>query len=386
MKVSSVRKLEEKYLQCDISTETENFYARAGEKWLLVHNSPAIFAGIDPSDGKFFVAKKGIFNKNPKVYKTDAEVDADTSGDLNAKLKVALNNLPSLNIKGVIQGDLLYTKDDIKTVDIDGEPHISFHPNTIAYVIPSKSKLAKEILSSKMGVVWHTTYEGDSFENMKASFGKDIASKLTSSKNVWSIDALYRDVSGTVNFTQKETNDITKILSNAGKLLQKLDNKTVNGIKAHDDLLMRIKVFINSKVRAGKRIGNTSKFVKALVNSIEDYYTKEMDKRKTEKGKSAQQKKMEETLSYFKRVDKKQIVLMFDMYNIIIDAKHMIINKLDRAKTIGTFLLTKDGYVVTGQEGFVAIDHNGKNAVKLVDRLQFSNANFSPEIVKGWQK
>jgi len=65
-------------------------------KW---DGAPAIFAGTDPRDGQFFVAKKGIFNKNPKVYKTPAEVDADTSGDLAAKLKDALKYLPALGIK-----------------------------------------------------------------------------------------------------------------------------------------------------------------------------------------------------------------------------------------------------------------------------------------------
>ena len=75
-------------------------------KW---DGAPAVFAGVDPSDGKFFVAKKGIFNKNPKVYKTDADIDADTSGDLNAKLKQALKYLPELNIKGVVQGDFLFS-------------------------------------------------------------------------------------------------------------------------------------------------------------------------------------------------------------------------------------------------------------------------------------
>ena len=55
-------------------------------KW---DGAPAVFAGEDPSDGSFFVAKKGIFNANPKIYKSHAEIDADTSGDLSKKLKMA---------------------------------------------------------------------------------------------------------------------------------------------------------------------------------------------------------------------------------------------------------------------------------------------------------
>ena len=74
-------------------------------KW---DGAPAVFAGTDPNDGEFFVAKKGIFNKNPKIYKTNADIDADTKGDLNKKLKLALQHLPALGITGVVQGDFLF--------------------------------------------------------------------------------------------------------------------------------------------------------------------------------------------------------------------------------------------------------------------------------------
>ena len=352
-------------------------------KW---DGAPAIFAGIDPSDGKFFVAKKGIFNKNPKVYKTDADLDADTQGDLNTKLKLALKHLPALGITGVVQGDFLYSKEDIKTIDIDGEPHITFHPNTIVYAIPKSSKLASRILASEIGVVWHTTYRGDSFESMRASFGEEIASGLKDTRSVWSVDAVYKDVSGSATMTQKETEALTKILSQAGKIFSKLDRKTIDGISDNPELLMRTKTFINSKVREGKRIGNTKRFTNDLVDYILEYYKKEEDKRKTEKAKQVQRDKAKEVTKYFANVDKRQIVAMFDLYNLIVDAKLMVVRKLDKAKRIGTFLKTADGYKVTEQEGFVAIDHTGKNAVKLVDRLQFSNANFSPDIIKGWQK
>ena len=352
-------------------------------KW---DGAPAVFAGIDPSDGKFFVAKKGIFNKNPKVYKTNADVDADTSGDLNTKLKLALAELPKLGIKGVVQGDFLYAKEDLKVVDIEGEPHITFHPNTIVYAVPKNSALGKEILGSKIGVVWHTTYRGSSFEEMSASFGEEIASSLKKVKGVWSVDALYRDVSGTANFTAAETAEVTAILSQAGKLFNTIKRETFNGISNNEDTLIRVKTFVNSKIRQGERIKNTKTFVRDLEKYIADYYNKEADKLKTDKGKAGKIAKRDSTLEYFRKTPTAQIVAMFDLYNLIIDAKHMIIRKLDKAKTIGTFLKTADGYKVTEQEGFVAIDKMGKNAVKLVDRLEFSNANFSDKYIKGWQR
>ena len=168
---------------------------------------PAIFTGIDPSDGKFFVAKKSVFNINPKLYKSDAEIDADLTGTLNSKFKVALAELSKLGIKNVLQGDLMYT-DDIATETIDGTKYLTFQPNTIVYAVPVDSKLGKIMSKSKIGIVFHTTYSGKSLPDMKASFGADI-SKLTKTSSVWLDDATYKDVAGTATFTTKETEAIT---------------------------------------------------------------------------------------------------------------------------------------------------------------------------------
>jgi hypothetical protein len=353
-------------------------------KW---DGAPAVFAGKDPSDGKFFVAKKGIFNKTAKIYKTDADIDADiASGDLNKKMKLALKHLPKLGIEGVVQGDFLYSKEDLQKTTIDGESYITFHPNTIVYAIPAKSELAKRILGSNIGVVWHTTYRGDSFESMSASFGEEIASKLKEAKEVWSVDAMFKDVSGNSTMTQKDTDKVTKVLSAAGKKFNTVKKSTFDGLTNHPERLMRTKTFINSKVRQGEMIKNPNKFVTELVDYIYEYYQKEIDKVKTEKTKIAKAEKRKEVLSYFSNTPKSQLVAMFELYNLIVEAKIMIVRQLDKAKRVGTFLKTADGFKVTEQEGFVAIDRMGKNAIKLVDRLQFSKANFSPEIIKGWQK
>ena len=352
-------------------------------KW---DGAPAIFAGIDPSDKKFFVAKKGIFNKNPKVYKTAADVDADTSGDLNVKLKLALEEFPKLGIKGVVQGDFLYDKKDLKILDIKGEPHVTFHPNTIVYAVPTASNLGKQILRSKIGVVWHTVYRGSSFEEMSASFGEEIASGLKTTKTCWSVDAVYRDVSGTATMTAAETEKVNKILSAAGALFQKIKPATLNGVSNNNDTLMRTKTFVNTKIRAGEKIRNTRMFVKDLEKYIDDIYEKEAAKRKTDKGRRGQRAKKDATLEYFKKTSTKELVAMFDLYNLLIDAKLLIIGKLNKAGGLTTLLKTADGLQVTGQEGFVAIDHMGKTAVKLVDRLNFSNANFNDKFIKGWAK
>jgi hypothetical protein len=352
-------------------------------KW---DGAPAVFAGIDPSDGKFFVAKKGIFNKNPKIYKSNADIDEDiASGDLNDKMKLALKYFPKLGIKGVVQGDFLFSQSDLQTMDIDAKPHITFHPNTIVYAIPKKSRLGREIRSSKLGVVWHTTYRGDSFESMSASFGEEIASNLQTSADVFSVDAVYKDVSGSANFTESETKEITAILSQAGKTFRKIKRETFEGISKNATMNAKMNTFINSKIRDGE-IPNPKKVAKEFLAYIEQIYQKEADKRKSEKGKSAQYAIRDELSSFFNSANAKEIESLFELYNLVVKAKLMIIEKLSKAQGMGTFLKTKDGLEATGQEGFVAIDRTGKNVVKLVDRLQFSKANFSPDYIKGWQK
>ena len=352
-------------------------------KW---DGAPAVFAGNDPSDGRFFVAKKGIFAKNPKVYKTPEEVDADTSGDLADKLKLALKYLPELGIKGVIQGDFLYSKPDLKTVSYKGEKYLTFHPNTLVYAVPAKSQLAKRIRSSKIGIVWHTSYSGKTFEEMKASFGKNIAGSLVSSKNVWSTDAEYRDVSGTATFTKKDTNIITSILSSAGKVFQKLDAKSLNGISNNTELLLRMKTFLNTKVRKQQRVTNVKKAVQEMIDYMHNYYQIETEKRKSPKGKAAVDVRKKEVMKYFSNTNKTNLENILTLMNHIVDAKMMLIKKMNQVERLDTFLLTDKGFKATGVEGFVAIDKMGKSAVKLVDRMEFSYANFSPEVKKGWEK
>jgi len=350
-------------------------------KW---DGAPAIFCGTDPSDGKFFVAKKGIFNKNPKVYKTDADIDADTSGDLSVKLKEALKYLPELGIKGVIQGDFLYSKRDLSVATIKGEKYLTFHPNTIVYALPVKSDGAKAVKKSKIGIVWHTTYKGSTFESMKASYGVDV-SKLKTSKNVWSQDAMLRDLTN-MTMSKKETAIVNEHLSKAGFLFNKIAGSTLRQLEANQQLAGLIETFNNSYVRKGQVIGDTNRHVNALIKWIGARYQKEIDKRKTEKGKAAQQKKLDDILSFFSTRNKTSLKYMFDLQKAIVLAKLRLINSLNKLSKVRTFVKTSNGYKVTGEEGYVAIDKIGGDAVKIVDRMEFSYNNFSNSILKGWDK
>jgi hypothetical protein len=350
-------------------------------KW---DGAPAIFAGIDPRDGNFFVAKKGIFNKNPKVYKSDADVDADTSGDLAIKLKDALKYLPALGIKGVIQGDFLFSKSDVSTAKIKGKKYITFHPNTIIYALPAESEGAKAVKSAKIGIVWHTTYTGNTFETMRASYGVDV-SKLKNTKAVWSQDAMLRDLTN-ITMSKKETELVNEYLSQAGFIFNKIAGSTLRQLESNQELARLIETFNNSFVRQGQLIGDSEKHVNALINWISARYKKEIDKRKSEKGKSSQQKKLDEILSFFSNSNKTSLKYIFDLQKAIVMAKLRLINNLNKLSKLNTFVKTRTGYKVTGEEGYVAIDKIGGDAVKIVDRMEFSYNNFSPDILKGWDK
>jgi len=349
-------------------------------KW---DGAPAVFAGIDPADGQFFVAKKGIFNKNPKVYKSHEDIEADTSGDLQTKLKIAYDELSKLGIRGVVQGDIMFTASDLKTETIDGQKYITFHPNTIMYALPVDSEEAKRIKKARIGVVFHTSYDGATFETMKASYGVDV-DKFKNVSSVWAETATIRDLSGTATLTKKDTDEVTKALSDAGKIFRKIAGSTLREIEKNPDFASMIETHNNRYVRAGEAVKDTKKHVDNLIQFISDKFEKEAGKRSTEKGKAAQYAKRDEILKFFSDKNKANLKLVFDLQKAIVVAKLIIINKLDRLKSINTFVKTKTGFKVTGQEGFVAIDRIGGGAVKLVDRLEFSTNNFSPDILKGW--
>jgi len=346
-------------------------------KW---DGAPAVFAGTDPRDGKFFVAKKGIFNKNPKVYKTKEDIDNDTSGDLNKKLQLALTHLPALGIKGVIQGDFLFDQSELKTKTIDGQKYVTFHPNTIVYAIPEAQ--AGTVKKAKMGIVWHTTYTGNTFESMSASFGVDV-SKLNKSSAVWSQDAFLRDLTS-ATMTKRETADVNKTLSQIGVLFNSISGSTLRTLEGNQNLAQHIEQFNNTYVRAGQIIGNSKAHTAKLIKWITAKYQKEIDARKSDKGKSTQKAKLDALLVFFSDANKENLTRMFELQKLIVLAKLKLINKLNRLQNVDTFVKTRKGYKVTGAEGYVAIDKLGGDAVKLVDRMEFSYNNFSPDILKGW--
>ena len=348
-------------------------------KW---DGAPAVFAGINPENDQFFVGTKGVFAKNAKINYTDTDIDNNHSGGLAEKLKVALKELSKVNIQGVLQGDMMYTHNDITKETIDGEPYITFQPNTIVYAIPVKSKLAAKILSSNMGIVWHTTYSGDTMEDMTASFGVSSGA-FSESSSVWQADASFKDHSGSATMTSKETDDVTKILSQAGKVFRQIDSNTLSMVAGDPTPKELIKTYNNKMVREGQKITNTRKHTAGVIKFVYDKLKADVDKVKRENTKKEKQRKMDLYVDFF-RDHSSDLVKIFTLQNLLIDAKLLIVRKLEQVKSIKTLMKTSTGFKVTAPEGFVAIDKLKGGAVKLVDRMEFSMQNFNA--AKNWDK
>ena len=352
-------------------------------KW---DGAPAIWAGTNPENGKFFVGGKHIFNKTPKINYTNADIDKNHPGPgLNKKLKVALATFKKLNIPGIWQGDLLYTSDELKGDDIDGDRVIVFTPNTITYAVSVRSQIARKILASKIGIVWHTTYTGKTMDSLSAKFGAN-SSSLTTSKAVWSTDATFKDTSGNVMFTAAESKKFQGVLRMAAGSLKSAKGYLPIIAKDIKDKNLwtpagMIKVFLNSYIRGGQKIENT----REVLEFFGKYYEKALDKKikslKSKAGKEKWTQIKKDGVSEYNKY-KRLLYFVIASYITLQTAKEQVLRKLERAENIGTFLRTPNGYKVTAPEGFVAIDHVGK-ALKLVDRLEFSRANFTAP--KNWK-
>ena len=354
-------------------------------KW---DGAPAIFAGTNPENKKFFVGTKGVFAKNAKLNYTPEDIDKNHPGDgyesLNYKLKLCLQYLPELNIKGVVQGDLMYVPEQLKDETIDGVDYLIFKPNTIVYAVPKESDLAKQISTSKLGIVFHTRYVGDSLPEMDANFDVDV-SQMTQTPNVWFRDAEYEDVSGSASMTEKETAQITGILSGAGRLFKQLNPNILKYIQNHKDVNIQIKAYTNTKIREGRPIENPDAHARGLIVYLKQKFDKELNKLKTEKARLRKQQAQKEFLRFFQS-NVRQLSQIFEMQNMLIACKILILRKLEQVNTMTkTFLQDDDGFRVTNPEGFVAVDKlKSDQYVKLVDRLEFTRQNFNA--AKNWSK
>ena len=347
-------------------------------KW---DGAPAIICGVNPENGKFFVGTKSIFNVTPKINYTTADIRRNHTGAVAQKLSVCLAHLSSLNIKQILQGDLLFTNDK-KMAAIRGEKMITFTPNTITYAVQASSNIGKKIARAKMGIVFHTMYTGRDMKSLSASFGNVSGS---GNSRVFVASAAYKDDSGSITFTKSE---LTKFdaqlrmaegsLGRASKILDEMTKRATDPLSVG----FRLKAFFNHYIRNNK--GSMAK-VAVLQDMFRDYYENvlktEIDQRKTEKAKQKYRDILANGLKFINQ-NKSGLYMAIASHVTLGNAKNTLIQKMNQIQQIGHYIKTGTGYRVTAPEGYVAVDRVA-GAVKIVDRLEFSRANFT--LPKGWK-
>jgi len=361
-----------------LSEPTSNI--RITTKW---DGAPAIVCGRTPENGAFFVGTKSVFARtNPKLMFNNEMIDSVYNGNLATILKECLKYFSQLGITGVIQGDLLYTDQTKVTKSINNQQCVTFTPNTITYAVPVDSDIGKQIINSKIGIVFHTTYFGNSMQNMNATFGADVKN-LKGTKDVYVSSATFEDASGAANLDTTELSKYNSLVNKAEGSLKQAST-FLNEIKefGQSKFMMNVmfKSFMNRFIRAGVPIRDAQSTSDLFVGFYSNQLDREIASKKTKSAKDKYIKMKSDGLQFLK-TNSRSLYFTVASYINLIEAKTFIIKKLERVKTLGTFLRTDNGYEVTAPEGFVAIKSG--NALKLVDRLEFSRANFTA--AKDWE-
>ena len=360
---------------------------RVTTKW---DGAPAIICGTDPVSKQFFVGTKSVFAKTaPKIIYNESDAER-IYGDsqLAQKLKDAykylstLKNQPPFNTGTILQGDLLFT-DDKDTRLVNGEQCVVFQPNTIVYAIPAATAMGQRAIRAKLGIVFHTTYVGPTLNDLNALFGADV-SRLQDNPDVMVFSSDFKDATGVASMTPAEKMQLDLLINRAeGSLKQASAFLDVLGGYGSGKFMMDslFKQYFNTYIRRGERITNVTK----VVDDFKLYYAQLLGKEiATKKQKATQDKYLQMRTEGIKFLNQNQRSVYFTVasYMNLIEAKNYVIRKLEKVQEIGTFLRTENGYQVTAPEGFVAI--RSGNALKLVDRLEFSRANFTAD--KNWDK
>ena len=259
---------------------------RITTKW---DGAPAVICGQHPETKDFFVGTKGVFAKTPKICMSDKDVDLLYKGELANKLKTCLRELPKLGITGVVQGDLLFTKGDVKTHKVNGEVCNIFQPNTITYAVPQKSEIGKKVANANIGIVFHTRYTGGpELRDMTASFGVNVnAFKKVNSVAVFSSN--FTDTTGASTFTDKQKRDYDAAVNKAEGSLKQA-SKFLDVLKQTGDgkflLSAMFKVYFNTYIRRGVSMSSAQQVALGFAAYYKSALDKEISTKKTESTKN----------------------------------------------------------------------------------------------------
>ena len=348
-------------------------------KW---DGAPSIICGTDPASGMFFVGTKSVFAKTaPKLCFVDSQIDEWYEGDLAEKLKFSLKYFADLNIKGVVQGDLLFTKSTLRREIIHGEKLYTFRPNTITYAIPVHHPIGQAASRAKIGVVFHTHYSGDDLQSMQALAGAKVDGSTDALviKNDTPMDRVGLNHQEEIKF-DKHVSDIEKMCMKCGDFLDELVGASGTKGDAKFHISSYLKQFFNNEIKNARSITDVNRSLIELGNFYHAKMSKELAKIKTTDNLVKKRNLVYQSENYLVNNSSK-FKSMLSLYKELQEVKQMVIDKLDHLEEFRTFVQTEKGYKVTTPEGYVL--HKDGDMIKFVNRLEFAYNNFT--LQKQWR-
>lgn len=311
---------------------------------IKMDGSPAIFCGED-TDGSFFVAKKGIFNKSPQLFKSIQDASSLKSNDLKKKISYSFKYLRFLNPKRILQGDYLYTRSDLKKQNIQGKEYITFQGNTLIYGAPVGSELAKRIVKTSIGVAFHTVYKGHP-GNLKISHGSPKG-MFNNHTRVWT-PSVYIDKPDDTYDIDYSINECRSLVRGSHEAID-WASKSILG--------KQIEKYHNHLIREGRPMTDVKRYNDGLKQFFEEKYPNSV------------QYLRDDYLEQLFKVRAKLQELKDTMISTYQDASNNVLG-------LSVFVNKHGKLSQSKHEGFV-VSVKGAQPVKLVDRETFSRLNFN---------
>ena len=326
---------------------------------------------------------KQLIEIQEKIRSAEENERFDELGELHAIFN-SMDGHAALSKAEQLMIGLGFSQEDLKKTNIGGDDSVIFTPNTITYAVPAGSDIARRIARAKLGIVFHTKYSGKTMSSLTAGFGSIKGQGPTS---VFLASAAFTDTSGSATFNKSELSRFDALIRMAQGSLSKakpiLDEMSKTSMSDQISVGYRLKTYFNHFIRnSNSSMDKVAVMQKQFRDYFESVLQNEIDSRKTPKGKEKFIKAKKDGLQFIDR-NKQALYFAIASHISLGNAKNFLIQKLNQVQSIGHFLRTPTGYKVTAPEGFVAVDRVA-GAIKLVDRLEFSRANFT--IAKDWVK
>jgi hypothetical protein len=362
---------------------------------LKIDGSMALVFGKDPETGKFFVGTKSVFNKEPKINFTDADIKRNhPQPGVQSALSAALKVLKNVPFKSIYQGDLLYRQNELSTSVVHGEKTIVFTPNTLSYGVPAHTPLGKKVKNSKLGIAIHTKYSGPSITELEATLGVNTRD-LPKTSDVWLLPTEIDDLTGVAKLTEREQQLIRKALSKVEFFYKKLDKSFIDSVTvsptAETKPIKRVFAkWYNGVIKAGEKTHDAEELLASLLDYMQAHEGERSAALKTEKGRTKLNAETATTVAHIAQY-KKKFLTFLQLYNAMILAKEALLHKLNILNNgVSTYIKhSGDEYKVTAPEGFVVIkdrDSKHRSFIKLVDRWTFSHQNAKSAEARGLGK